>query len=112
MTKQEAQELMTYLELGWSIPDCTLFVRTTGGEVEVSWIPEQLQLWWNEAIWDETNGAFRSLGLRSVLENTENYSWKKIRGGFELTRPDMSGEKPKTERFFWRKLCDFGIGVD
>ena len=116
MTKQEAQELMTYLELGWSIPDCTLFVRTTGGEVEVSWIPEQLQLWWNEAIWDETNGVFRSLGLGYVLENPENYSWRKIRGGLEFTWnglvKDGLQKEPKTTKFFWRKLCDFGIGID
>ena len=105
MTKQEAQELMTYLEMGWSIPDCKLYIEVPGqGEFEALWNSEELTLKWGP----------RSKGLiiGYILENPENYSWKKIRGGWVFEWNGKGGKwdhEPKTERFFWRKLCDFGV---
>ena len=111
MTKQEAQELMTYLEMGWSIPDCKLFVELRGKDTEVEWNPRDMELQWDDI---GAESGYRALGIGWVLENPENYSWKKIRGGWEFEwngRSKCFGERePKTERFFWRKLCDFSIG--
>ena len=107
MTKQEAQELMIYLEMGWSIPDCKLYIEVPGlGEQETRWDLKELTLRWGET---------KGLIIGYVLENPENYSWKKIRGGWEFEWNGNGGKwkhEPKTERFFWRKLCDFGIGID
>ena len=105
MTKQEAQELMTYLETGWSIPDCKLYIQVPElGEQETRWDLEELTLRWGES---------KGLIIGYVLENPENYSWKKIRGGWEFEWNGKGGKwdhEPKSERFFWRKLCDFSIG--
>ena len=104
MTKQEAQELMTYLEEGWSIPDCKLYLEGKGpGELETFWDPGGLTLRW---------GSGKGLFLGYILENPENYSWKKIRGGWEFEWNGKGGKwdhEPKSERFFWRKPCDFNI---
>lgn len=108
MTKQEAQNLMAYLEMGWSIPRCKLFIEVPGqGEHEVLWNPKELALKWGP--------REKGLLLGYILENPENYSWKKIRGGWEFEwngKSETWEREPKTEKFFWRRLCDFGFGVD
>lgn len=106
MTKTEAQNLMNYLELGFSIPNCKMFIPSSIGELEVFWEAAEMKLQWNnptpEIILEEVD-------LGYILKNPDLYSWRRIRGGWEFS---INMGKVKTYTFYWRRLQDFGIGVD